>query len=96
MALINQLKPIDAMTVPFKQSITDVSIALELTRGRLVKINFWHVKNAYYMRILRGDIQSPHNNYIYHINQADYKTFIQPLDKFLTADAPSVTPLVKK
>jgi hypothetical protein len=86
MALINQLKPIDAMTVPFKQSITDVSIALELTRGRLVKINFWHVKNAYYMRILGGAVQSVHNNYIYHINKADYEAFIQPLDKFLITD----------
>lgn len=96
MALINQLKPIDAMKVPFKQSITDVSIALELTRGRLVKINFWHVNDAYYMRILRGDINSVHNNYIYHINKADYETLIQPLDTFLTTDTVAVTPQSKE
>ncbi len=95
-ALINQLKPIDAMAVPFKKSMTDVSIALELTRGRLVKLNFWHIKNAYYMRILGGDIQSVHNKYIYRINQADYETFIQPLDKFLTPDTVATAPLSKE
>lgn len=86
-ALINQLKPIDATYLPLKHFITDVSMALELSRGRFVKINFWHTTNGYYLRIIRDDLETPHNHYMYRIKKTDYETFIQPFDKFLIPDA---------
>jgi hypothetical protein len=91
LAFIEQLKPMAAIYLPLEKSITDVSMLLELTNARLVKINFWHsdTEDKYYMRIVRDDMQTPHNQYIYQIKNSDYDTLIQPLSKFLIEDTMS-------
>ena len=94
MAFVNQLRPIDAMYIPVKRAIAQTSMVLELTKSRLVKINFWNADKGYYMRILRDDVQSPHSYYIYEITKNDYDTLIQPLDKFLTDDLSQKIPKI--
>jgi hypothetical protein len=84
MAFINQLKPIDAIKVSLAQSLTDISMTLELTQSRINKVNFWSNNHKYYMRIVNSDSRTPNNQYIYQITKADYDMLIQPLDKFLS------------
>ena len=82
-AFMKQLRPVDAMYLPLEKSSADTQMLLELTNDRIVKVNFWTTNKINYMRIIRDDIETPHNFYIYRIAQKDYDTLIQPLDKFL-------------
>jgi hypothetical protein len=82
-AFMQQLRPLDAMYLPMQKSIADTQMVLELTNGRTVEIIFWTANKINYMRIIRDDIETPHNFYVYRITQNDYDTLIQPLDKFL-------------
>ncbi|MFT6072233.1 MAG: hypothetical protein ACJARD_000002 [Alphaproteobacteria bacterium] len=85
MALTQKLRPVDAMALPPEKVLSDVSMVFELTNSRLAKINFWRSDDNHYIRIIRDDLQTPHNFYIYRISKNDYETFVQPLDKFLKA-----------
>jgi hypothetical protein len=85
-AFTKQLRPIDAMYLQLQKSLTDTEMVLELTKGRVARITFWTVNNDYYMRIIRGDIQTSYDAYIYRIASSDYESLIQPLDKFLSVD----------
>lgn len=82
-ALTQQLRPMGAMLLPQEKPIPDATITFELTKGRLAKIHFWKVKDMYFMRIIRDDIEAPHIYYVYNIQKKDYEALIQPLKKFL-------------